>query len=85
MMKKKYGDKIQLLFTECGSPMYEVCTDDLYQQMWGMKEEFVLASYQKSSPSFDGTKKKVVGKFKDKVSGQSITDFVGLKPKMFSY
>ena len=50
-----------------------------------MKEEFDLASYPKSSPFYDSTKNKVVGKFKDEASGQSITQFVGLKQKMYSY
>ena len=50
-----------------------------------MKDEFDLASYPKSSPFYDATNNKVVGKFKDEASGQSITEFVGLKPKMYSY
>ena len=68
VMKKKYGDNIQLLFTDTDSLMYEVCTDDFYQDMWAMKEEFDLASYPKSSPFYDPSKNKVVGKFKDEAS-----------------
>ena len=65
--------------------MYEVCTNDFYQDMWAMKQEFDLASYAKSSPFYDATNKKVVGKFNDEASGQSISEFVRLKPKIFSY
>ena len=46
---KKYGNKIQLLFRETNSLMYEVITEDFYQDMWPMKE-FDLARYPKSSP-----------------------------------
>ena len=76
-MIKKYGETIQLLFTATDYLMYEVCTDDIYQDMWSMKEEFDLASYPKSSPFYDSTNNKVVGKFKDEASGQSIKEFVG--------
>ena len=65
--------------------MYEVFTDDFYQLMSAMKEGFDFASYPKSSTFFDGTKTKVLGNFKDEARGQSIIEFVGLKPKIFPY
>ena len=49
-----------------------------------MKEELYLACYPKSSPFYDPKNNKVVGKFKVEASGQSITEFGGLKPKMYS-
>ena len=49
-----------------------------------MKDEFDLASYPTSSPFYDTTNKKVVGKVKDEASGQSISEFVGLKKSMDS-
>ena len=84
-MTKKYGENIQLLFTDTDSLMYEVCTNDFYQRMWAMMEEFDLASYPKSSQFYDPTIIKVIGKLEDEASAQSITEFVGLKPKMYSY
>ena len=35
--------------------------------------------------SFFDANKKVIGKFKDKAAGEPITEFVGLKSKMYSY
>ena len=84
-MKKKYGENIEVLFTDTESLMDEVCTDYIYQDIWSMKDEFDLASYPKSSRFIDPTKKNVVLKFKDEPSGQSLSEFVGLKPKMNSY
>ena len=49
-MKKKYRDNIQLLFTDTVSVMYEVCTNDFYQDLWTKKEDFDLARYPKSRP-----------------------------------
>ena len=85
VLKKKYGDNLQRLLTDTESLMYEVCTEDFYQDMWVMKDEFHLASYPKSSHFYDPTNNKVVGKVKDEASGQSISEFVGLKPMMASF
>ena len=82
-MKKKYDEKIQLLFTDTDSLMYEVCTEDFYQDMRTMREEFDLASYPKSSPFYDSSNNKVVGKFKDEASGSPLIEFVRLKQKMY--
>ena len=46
-----------------------------------MKDEFDLASSPKSSHFFNATNNKVVVKFKDEPSRESITEFVGLKQK----
>ena len=64
--------------------MYHVCTDDFYQDLWSMNE-FALASYRKSSPFYDATKNKLVGKFKDEGSGQSLSELGVLKPMMEQY
>ena len=50
-----------------------------------MKEEFDLASYPRSSSYNDPTNNKLMWKFKDEASGQSMTKLVGLKPKVNSY
>ena len=84
-MKKQYGENIRLLFTDTDSLMYEVQTDDFYKEMWKMKEHFDLASYPPSSPYYDTTNNKVVGKFKDEANGEPILEFVGLRAKMYSY
>jgi hypothetical protein len=39
----------------------------------------------RSSPFFDATNNKVIGKMKDEANGEPIAEFVGLKPKMYSY
>ena len=77
MLKKKYGDNIELLFTDTDSLMYKLGTDDFYQALWAMKVEFHLARYRKHSPVYDATNNKVVGKFKDEVIGQSISEIGG--------
>ena len=84
-MKNKYGDKIRVFFIDTDSLMYDVCTNDYYQDVWARKEEYDLASYPKSSSFYDPTNNNVVGKFKDESTGPPISEFERLKPKMDSY
>ena len=84
-MKQKYGSKAKLLFTDTDSLTYEIETNDVYQDFWKNKEKFDNSDYSQDSQYFDKTNKKVIGKFKDEAAGVPITDFVGLKSKMYSY
>ena len=65
--------------------MYEIATDDVYQDMWAMKEHFDLAEHPKTSCFYDPQNNKVVGKMKDEGKGQPILEFVGLRPKIYSF
>ena len=80
-----YGDRLSLLFTDTDSFIYEVLTQDVYSDLFQKKEYFDFASYPKSSLFYDPTNDKVIGKFKDETKGVPIREFVGLKPKMYSY
>ena len=84
-IKKKYGDKAKLLFTDTDSLTYEIEAEDVYQDFWNDKEKFDNSDYHESSPYFDKTNKKIIGKFKDEAVGVPIREFVGLRSKMYSY
>ena len=84
-IKEKYGDKAKLLFTDTDSLTYEIEAEDVYQDFWNDKDRFDNSDYPESSPYFDKTNKKVIGKFKDEAAGIPITEFVGLRSKMYSY
>ena len=45
---------------------------------------FEFSNYSKDSKFFNKTNKKVIGKMKDKFGGVIVTEFVGLKLKMYS-
>ena len=45
---------------------------------------FDLSNYSKDLKFFDETNKKVIGKMKDEFGGVIVTEFVGLKSKMYS-
>ena len=84
-IKEKYGDKAKLLFTDTDSLTYEIEAKDVYQDFWNDKDRFDNSDYPENSPYFDKTNKKVIGKFKDEAAGIPITEFVGLRSKMYSY
>ena len=84
-IKKNYGDKSKLLFTETDSLTYEIKTDDVYKDFQKEKRMFDNSDYPQDSPYFDKSNKKIIGKFKDEASSIPITEFVGLRSKMYSY
>ena len=84
-IKDKYGDKARLLFTDTDSLTYEIEAEDVYQDFWCDKDKFDNSDYPKSSPYFDETNKKEIGKFKDGAAGVPICEFIGLRSKMYSY
>ena len=59
--------------------------EDVYQGFWNDIDKFDNSDYPMSSPYFDKTNKKVIGKFKDEAAGIPIREFVGLRSKMYSY
>ena len=85
---KKYGQKQKLLFTDTDSLAYEIKTEDFYQDISNdVEEKFNTSNYVKNHPSGikTGCNKKVIGKMKDECGGKQITEFVGLRAKMYSY
>ena len=84
-IKKKYGDKAKLLFTDTDSLCYHILTDDVYEDLYNHKDMFDNSDYSKSSKFYFDENKKVIGKFKDEAAGNPITSFIGHKSKMYSY
>ena len=84
-IKHKYGNKAKLLFTDTDSLTYEIETNDAYADFWKNKDKFDNSDYNKESPFYNAVNKKVIGKFKDESTGIPITEFVGLRSKMYSY
>ena len=87
-IKEKYNDKAKLLFTDTDSLMYEIETDDFYTDIQkDIKTKFDTSNYPKDHKSKieTGINKKVIGMFKDEAGGKTITEFVGLRAKLYSY
>ena len=87
-IKNKFNDKATLLFTDTDSLAYEIETEDFYKDISGDVHGFFdTSNFPKghSSGIEVGCNKKVVGMFKDEAGGKIISEFVGLRPKLYAY
>ena len=87
-IKRKYGDKAKLLFTDTDSLMYEIQTEDFYKDISkDVKYRFDTSNYPPDHLSGipSGLNKKVLGMFKDEAGGKVIDEFVVLRAKLYSY
>ena len=87
-IKRKYGDKAKLLFTDTDSLMYEIQTTDFYKDIApDVQTMFDTSNYPKEHPFGikTGVNKKVIGLMKDEAGGKIITEFVGLRAKNYVF
>ena len=80
---KKHFDA-ELLFTDTDHLIYEVKSEDFYEEVFKHKHLFDFRNYPEDSKFFDETNKKVICKMKDAFEGKIVDEFVGLKSKMHS-
>ena len=84
-LKARYGENVRLLYTDTDSLIVHVQTDDLYKDMSLNADLYDTSNYSPGHPLFSNTNKKVIGKFKDELGGRLMTEFIGIRPKMYSY
>ena len=87
-IKQKYGENAELLFTDTDSLMYEITTEDFYRDISSdVHKKFDTSNFAKDHKSVipTGVNKKVIGMMKDEAGGKQITEFVGLRSKLYSF
>ena len=65
--------------------MYEIKSEDVYEDFSKDKEMFDFSNYSAKSKYYDDSSKLIVGKMIDETGNVAIEEFVGLKPKMYSF
>ena len=90
--KKKYGENIELIYSDTDSMVLKIKTEDLYKDMIDMKEIYDFNNML--NPIFLDEKKElklnysdnnfVLGKFKDETKGLPIKKFIVLRSKMYA-
>ena len=83
-MKPKYGDNFNCLYSDTDSYVFEVITEDLYQDIYNDKHLFDLSDV-KIKKFQDNTNKKVLGKLKCETGFIPILEFCSLAPKLYSF
>ena len=88
-MVPKYSlEKLKLCYMDTDSLVYDIKTEDFYEDIAiDVEARFDTSNYSKSDFRLlpIGLNKKVIGLMKDELGGKIITEFVALRPKLYSY
>lgn len=84
-IKKKYGTRAALCFTDTDYLCYDIFTEDVYVDMKEDQHYFDFSDYPESHFLHSNLNKNVLGKMKDECQGHIMREFIGLKPKMYSF
>ena len=84
-MKPKFYN-LQLCYVDTDSLIYQIGTEDFYVDIADdVEERFDTSDYSGNRPLPIGTNKKVIGLMKDELGGAIMTEFVALRPKLYSF
>ena len=72
-----------MLFPDTDNLIYEIKSEDSYEEFFKWKDLFDFSNYPKDSKFFNEANKKVIGKMKDEFSGVIVDEFAGLKSKVY--
>ena len=86
-MVPKYGlEKLKLCYMDTDSLVYDIKTEDFYEDIADdVPARFDTSGYCPNRPLPVGLSKKVIGLMKDKLGGKIMTEFMALRPKLYSY
>ena len=65
LLKKKFN--AELLFTDTDSLIYEIKSENVYEEFLKWEDFFDFSNYSKHLKLFDETNKNVIGKLKDEL------------------
>ena len=86
-MVLKYGlEKLKLCYMDMDSLVYDIKTEDFYEDIAdNIPARFDTSGYCPNRPLPVGLNKKVIGLMKDELGGKIMTEFITLRPKLYSY
>lgn len=83
-IKRKYGQNVEMVYTDTDSFILEVVTDCFYTDMLQNLDKYDTSDYSENNIfNLPRVNKKVPGLFKDELNGDIMTEFVGLRSKMY--
>ena len=83
-LNTQYGESCKLFYTDTGSLLLEIETEDVYRDKAQNHSLYDTSDYPQDQPLYSSANKKVLGKLKDACAGRAIVEYVGLRPKMYS-
>jgi len=86
VMKQKYGNKINILYSDTDSLIYEIITKNFFTDLKNdLLSYFDTSNYPKNHYCFSNNHKNQPGYFKDELKGVILKEFVSLRPKLYAY
>lgn len=86
LFQKIYGENLKLLFMDTDSFCFQIKTKDIFEDFRKYSDILDLSEYPEDhfSKLHTDKNKKVLGMLKDEMKGSIISQFVGIKSKMYS-
>ena len=85
-VETKYGENLKLCYMDTDSFIVHVKTDYIYKDIpKDVETRFDTSNFEIDRSLLKGKDKKVVGLMKDKLRGQIMKEFVGLRGKIYIY
>jgi hypothetical protein len=86
-IKDKYNDKVSLLYTDTGSLIMKIKTNDFYHNVKNsLIDKFDASDYSKNNVYvMTLVNKEILGKFEHEINGQIMEEFIGLRSKLYAY
>lgn len=84
-LKKLYGDNVQLQMTDTDSFLFYCETSDLFKDMYDYSHLFDTSDFPKDHFLQSNINKKVMGKMKSETNEKCISEYCGLRSKMYAF
>ena len=85
-MKPKYDDKVKLYYMDTDSFIMNIKTEDFYEDIANdVEKNYDTSNYACERPLPIGKNKKKIGLMKDELGENIMEEFIGLRPKSYSY
>ncbi|KAE9523308.1 hypothetical protein AGLY_016256 [Aphis glycines] len=88
VMKRHYGDKIDLLYTDTDSLFYRVVTNDFYDDLTdnsNLMRFTDTSNLPNDHKCYSTARKRIPGLFKNETNGRTVYEYIALRAKSYAY
>ena len=82
-MKAKYGEHVRMVYTDADSFVFLTKTDDIYEDLKGIKDEMDSSGFDKYHKCYHASNKEFLVNLRMRQM-ENMTGFVGKRPKTYA-